>query len=107
MLTRRNSLRQIIALGVAPAIIRCGILMPIKTSLASIADEDSWCVELSPGVFASPCMEPVTDQYGCLTAIRNTNSVAVPFHPGIMLAAGEVRILSKSFQVPVRVPRLA
>lgn len=105
MITRRNSLRQIIALGLAPAIIRVAPLMQIKPSLVAPAYDRTFGVEVEPGVFVHPCLEPLVDEYNSLIVVRNSNPFPVPFHYRQTLQPFELRMLSKAMRPPTKVWR--
>lgn len=103
MLTRRSSLKQIMALGLAPAIMRVAPLMPIKPISREPAYDRNFGVEVMPGVFVHPCWEPWVDEYKSLTVVRNTTALPVRFHYGQILKPRSLLVMSKALRPPTRV----
>ena len=94
MITRRNSLRQIIALGLAPAIIRVAPLMRINPALAA-PDFYRLCKLDSPvqGVLMS--LWRSNRDSGWLLVARNTTAMPL-MTGGIRLLRGEERVVCTS-----------
>lgn len=96
MLTRRSLLGEVIALGVAPAIMRVAPPIEISSGLTVTIRRDLGSDdELKPGIFISGLVVGIADDYGCPFLIRNSNPVPSRFFFGQVLAAGEERVISK------------
>lgn len=96
MLVRRNALKQMVALAVAPAIIRVAPLAGQSSDpIVAVREEINGDDELMPGVFISGYVVSMADDYGCPFLVRNINAVPTRFYFGQILEAGEERIISK------------
>jgi hypothetical protein len=100
MLARRSVLAQIIALGVAPAIIRVAPLMKIKPILdyggyRSLGDFET----AIRGVVINP-LYGIGDAHGCLLIARNLTNAPLKFG-GVILRGGEELVLSKTLRPPI------
>ncbi len=100
MLMRRDALKQIIALAVAPAIIRVASIMPIKSGLTA----EDYSIDMGDfdaafrGVVVSPSLY-AGDIFGGGLVVRNTTAKAIKLG-GLIVPSGEAKLASK-FLTPI------
>jgi hypothetical protein len=102
MLVRRNALKQIIALAVAPAIIRVASIMPINSSLSLTAEDYS--IDMGDfdaalrGIVVSPSQYG-GDIFGSGLVVRNTTAKPIKLG-GLIVPSGAAKLASK-FLTPI------